>query len=190
VFTTVMSWKAKARPKVAAGSAYGQKDLEFLRFLDLPSRVAPTVLELALNAGRGRLAPRELLVERGWRVVDPDALGLDFEGYREYVESSLAEWSVAKHGYVQGQPGWFSERSACYLAAGRPVVVEDTGFGETLPVGEGLLAFSTVDEAVAAIRAVEADYTRHARAARAIAEAYFDSDVVLAQILEEAWRSG
>ena len=188
VFTTVMNWMAKARPKIAADRAYGQKDVEFLRFLELPSRVAPTVLELALNTGRGRQAARELLVERGWRVVDPEALGLDFEGYRDYVESSLAEWSVAKHGYVQDRPGWFSERSACYLAAGRPVVVEDTGFGAVLPVGEGLLAFNTLEEAVAAIRAVEADYARHATAARAIAETYFDSDAVLARLLEEVWR--
>ena len=187
VFTTVMNWRAKARPKVVAGQAYAQKDVELLKFLDLPRRVAPTVLELALHTGRGGLAPRQQLLDGGWQLVDPHARGLDCaEGYRDYIESSYAEWSVAKHGYVAGRPGWFSERSACYLAAGRPVVVQDTGFGDALPVGEGILAFNTFDEAVSAIRAVEADYPRHARSARAIAEAYFSSDVVLARLLEEA----
>jgi hypothetical protein len=188
VFTTVMNWKAKARPKVAAGRAYGQKDMELLRFLDLPGRVAPTVLEVALHAGRGHQAPRQLLLDRGWRVVDPEALGLDFEGYRDYIESSRAEWSIAKHGYVEGRAGWFSERSACYLAAGRPVVVQDTGFAGELPVGEGIVSFNTLDEAVAGIRTVEAQYSRHARAAQAIAETYFDSDTVLARLLQEASR--
>jgi hypothetical protein len=188
VFTTVMNWKAKARPKVAAGRAYGQKDGELLRFLELPGRVAPTVLELALHAGRGHEAPRQLLLDRGWRVVDPEALGLDFEGYRDYIESSRAEWSVAKHGYVEGRAGWFSERSACYLAAGRPVVVQDTGLEDALTVGEGILTFNTLDEAVAAIHAVEGDYARHASAARAIAETYFDSDAVLGPLLQEALR--
>ena len=97
----------------------------------------------------------------------------DFDSYRQYIESSKAEWSVAKNGYVVGQPGWFSCRSACYLAAGRPVVVQDTGFGAVLPVGEGLLPFTSVEEAVAAIRDVEATMTRHAQAARAIAEDVF-----------------
>ena len=186
VFTTVMNWMAKARPKVCRGQAYGQKDAEFLRFLDLPGLVAPSVLEIALNAGRGRQAPRDLLRSSGWQLVDPEVVCPGFDSYRAYVQSSMAEWSVAKHGYVQGQPGWFSERSACYLAAGRPVVVEDTGFSTTLPVGQGLLPFTTPEQAAAAIREVEADYARHARAARALAEAYFDSDTVLTRLVDEA----
>jgi hypothetical protein len=181
-----MNWMAKARPKVCRGQAYGQKDAEFLRFLDLPGLVAPSVLEIALNAGRGRQAPRDLLRSSGWQLVDPEVVCPGFDSYRAYVQSSMAEWSVAKHGYVQGQPGWFSERSACYLAAGRPVVVEDTGFSTTLPVGQGLLPFTTPEQAAAAIREVEADYARHARAARALAEAYFDSDTVLTRLVDEA----
>jgi len=96
---------------------------------------------------------------------------------------------VAKNGYVRGQAGWFSCRSACYLAAGRPVVVQDTGFGAVLPVGEGILTFGTMEEAAAAIREVENDYGRHAKAARAIAEEYFDSDKVLPRLIDEALSS-
>jgi hypothetical protein len=185
VFTTVMNWTSY-NPVVYNGQTYGQKDVEFQRFLAVPSLVSPTVLEIAVNEGKTRHAPRTLLVHKGWRVVDPEVVCPDFESYRRYVESSKAEWSVAKHGYVVGQPGWFSCRSACYLAAGRPVVVQHTGFSAVLPVGEGLMSFTTVEEAVAAILHVEADYARHAKAARAIAETYFDSDKVLTRLIAEA----
>jgi hypothetical protein len=93
----------------------------------------------------------------------------DLDSYRSYIQSSKGEWSVAKNGYVRGQAGWFSCRSACYLASGRPVVVQDTGFDRTLPVGEGIVAFSTLEEAVDSIREVESRYSRHAAAARSIA---------------------
>lgn len=189
VFTTVMNWKARSRPAMHGGRSYGQKDVEFGRFLELPARVAPIVIELAANAGRGRQAPRGELEARGWHVVDPEARCLDFDSYRRYIESSSAEWSVAKNGYVEGRAGWFSERSACYLAAGRPVVVQDTGFGGVLPTGEGLLPFSTLDEAVAAVREVAADHRRHAAAARGIAETYFASDRVLTALVEQAFAS-
>jgi hypothetical protein len=185
VFTTVMNWTSY-NPVVYNGQTYGQKDTEFLRFLDLPSRVAPTVLEIAVNEGKTRRTPRSLLAHKGWRVVDPALVCPDFDSYRQYIESSRAEWSVAKNGYVVGQAGWFSCRSACYLAAGRPVVVQDTGFGPVLPVGEGILAFTSLEEAVAAIRHVEADYTRQAQAARDIARTYFDSDTVLTRLLDDA----
>ncbi|MBI3326886.1 MAG: glycosyltransferase family 1 protein [Nitrospinae bacterium] len=185
IFTTVMNWTSH-NPVLYGGQAYGQKDVEFLRFLELPSMVAPTILEIAVNTGKTRRTPRELLAYKGWSVVDPLEVCPDLDGYRRYIESSKAEWSVAKNGYVIGQSGWFSCRSACYLAAGRPVVLQDTGFGAVLPVGEGILPFTTVEEAVAAIQDVEANYERHAAAARAIAEAYFDSDKVLTRLIEEA----
>ena len=185
VFTTVMNWTSY-NPIVYNGQTYGQKDTEFLRFVDLPLLVAPTTLELAVNEGKTRRTPRSLLAHKGWSVVDPAVVCPDFESYRRYIESSKAEWSVAKNGYVVGQAGWFSCRSACYLAAGRPVVVQDTGFRPVLPVGEGLLAFSSVEETVAAIREVEAHYQHHARAARSVAETYFDSDKVLSRLLDVA----
>jgi hypothetical protein len=185
VFTTVMNWTSY-KPVVYGNQSYGQKDVEFMRFRELPSLVTPTALEIAVNAGKTRRTPRQLLAHKGWRVVDPADVCPDLDTYRQYIESSKAEWSVAKNGYVLGQPGWFSCRSACYLAAGRPVVVQDTGFSAVLPVGEGLLAFSTVEEAVAAIKEIEANYARHAKAARALAVEYFDAAKVLTWLIDEA----
>jgi hypothetical protein len=187
-FTTVMNWTSYAAVGFD-GRTYGQKDVELTRFLDLPRRVAPTVLELAVAEGKTDRTPRELLLRHGWRLVDPAVACPDLDSYRDYVSSSRAEWSVAKHGYVAGAAGWFSCRSACYLAAGKPVVVQDTGFSAVLPTGEGLLAFGTMDEAVEAIAAVERDHDRHARAARDIAEAYFDAATVLTRFVEEAMAS-
>jgi hypothetical protein len=187
VFTTVMNWTSY-KPVVYGNQSYGQKDMEFIRFGDLPSLIAPTVIEVAVNAGKTRKTPRQLLAYKGWHVVDPADICPDFDSYRQYVESSKAEWSVAKNGYVLGQPGWFSCRSACYLAAGRPVVVQNTGFSNVFPVGEGLLPFTTVPEAVAAIKDVETHYARHAQAARDIAEAYFAADKVLTRLIDEALR--
>ena len=189
VFTTVMNWRARTRPAMHAGRCYGQKDAELVRFLGLPRRVAPVELELASNSGRGREAPLDLLRSHGWRVVDPEAVCLDLDSYHDYIESSAAEWSVAKHGYVEGRAGWFSERSACYLAAGRPVVVQETGCSAVLPVGEGLLTFRTPDEAVDAIKEVAGDHARHGQAARAIAEDCFGSDFVLTRLVEDAFAS-
>jgi hypothetical protein len=187
-FTTVMNWTSYAAVGFG-GRRYGQKDVELTRFLDLPSRVAPTVLELAIAEGKTERTPRDLLLRHGWRLVDPAEACPDLDSYRDYISSSRAEWSIAKHGYVAGAAGWFSCRSACYLAAGKPVVVQDTGFSSVLPTGEGLLPFATPDEAVAAIAAVESDHARHAHAARAIAESYFDSAAVLTRLVEEAMAS-
>jgi hypothetical protein len=203
-YTTVMSW-ASYRPVRYRGRRYGQKDVEFRKFIDLPRLAAPAAFEVALNAtehvawedddGRGpdrsgRQSPRERLASAGWTPVDAQARCADLDRYRDYVWRSKAEWSVAKNGYVQGQSGWFSCRSACYLAAGRPVVVQDTGFSRVIPTGSGLLAFGTLDEAVAAVADVERDYDRHARAAREIAAAYFDSERVLSQLVEQAMTKG
>jgi hypothetical protein len=128
----------------------------------------------------------ELLTRAGWRVIDSIAACGDLDSYRYYIESSKAEWSVAKNAYVLGQPGWFSERSACYLAAGRPVVVQDTGSSAVLPVGEGILSFRTLPEAAEGIQEVQARYLQHSEAARAIAETYFDSEKVLSDLIDNA----
>jgi hypothetical protein len=207
VFTTVMNWTSY-KPLRYRGQTYGQKDVEFTRFLELPCKVAPTAMEVTLGRtvhpewqakdeslppslgelaqDKTKLPPRDMLIRAGWHVADAVQACGDLDSYRYYIESSKAEWSVAKNAYVRGQPGWFSERSACYLAAGRPVVVQDTGFSAVLPVGEGILPFRTMEEAVAAIREIEAHYTRHAKAARAIAEEYFDAGKVLTQLIDEA----
>jgi hypothetical protein len=185
VFTTVMNWSASKHPPVYEGTTYGQKDVEFLRLIDLPGR-CDAEFEIVINAGKWRRAPLDLIRAKGWQVLDADHACVDLDGYREYVRSSTAEWSVAKSGYVLGQPGWFSERSACYLAAGRPVVVQDTGLGGILPLGTGLVTFGSLEEAVEGVRSVRGDYARHARAAREIAGEYFDSEKVLARLVEEA----
>src|SRR5262249_5135637 len=186
-YTTVMSWTSY-KVETHGGRTYGHKDAEFLRFLDLPRRVAPATLEVATAPGRARHAPRELLAANGWRVVDPAVVCPDLDSYRAYIESSKGEWSVAKNAYVQARSGWFSERSACYLAAGRPVIVQDTGFSARLPVGEGILPFTTLDEAVAGLRGGGGDSAPPARAAPARAGAFFASDKVLPLLLEEAFH--
>ncbi len=205
VFTTVMSWTSY-KPLEYDGRKFGQKDMEFRRFLALPQMVGAGLLEIAMSGTRhmnwegedqGETAnsvsdkgnpPAETLQEflngQGWRTVNAYRQCSDLDSYRDYIESSKAEWSVAKNGYVRGQVGWFSCRSACYLAAGRPVVVQDTGFGPVLPVGEGILSFNTVNEAATAIDAVQTSYSRHARAARDIAEEYFDSGRVLTALID------
>ncbi len=196
-FTTVMSWTSYA-PLRWQGRIFGQKDVEFQQFLDLPQRVAPIPMQVAMSpvvhtnwqaAGQDG-SPHELLARAGWGVVDADAACGDLDGYRDFIRSSRAEWSVAKNAYVQGRPAWLSERSACYLAAGRPVVVQDTGFGHVLPVGEGLLPFRTPEQAADAVRDVDRNYAAHARAARAIAEAHFDSDNVLTRLIDRALAVG
>lgn len=182
-FTTVMNWTSY-KPVVFQGRTYGQKDEEFHKIIDLPERVHPTRMELAVNAGKTRRTPRHLLVAKGWQVRDPEKVCPDLESYRRYVQTSKAEFSVAKNGYVQGKPGWFSGRSACYLASGRPVVVQDTGFDGVLPTGRGLLSFRSLDEAVAAVKSITAHYPSHCRAAQEIADAYFDSARVLEKLIE------
>lgn len=185
VFTTVMNWTSYKSINYQ-GKSYGQKDIEFMKFLDLPGMVAPTVLEMAIGSGKTRQTPRELLVHKGWKLENPLEVCLDLDGYRNYIETSKAEWTVAKNGYVEGQSGWFSGRSACYLAAGRPVVVQDTGFASVIPVGQGVLTFRTLEEAADAIKEVIGNYARHAEAARALAEEYFDSDKVLGKLLRKS----
>ncbi len=188
VYTTIMNWHSY-KPIEFEGRKFGQKDIEFPAYYELPNRVQPIAIEVAANGGRGDKLPRELLAHRGWNVVDPAEVCPDLDSYRDYISSSRGEWSVAKSGYVAGQSGWFSCRSTCYLAAGRPVIVQDTGFSEVLPTGKGILAFRSLDEAVAEIKEVESDYATHRDAARSIAEQYFDSAKVLQSLIERAMNS-
>jgi hypothetical protein len=200
-FTTVCNWKQDGRDTEFAGERYlWSKHYEFLKFIDLPMRTErPIELAMGLeDAGSVRpalndpipaagmtQAERSLLDVNGWKLTDAHAFTKDVWSYRDYIEASSGEFSVAKDQNVRLRTGWFSDRSACYLAAGRPVVVQDTGFGTVLPVGEGLFAFNTTDEALAAFEAIESDYGRHSRAAREIAEEYFRAEKVLAQMLDD-----
>ncbi len=180
-YTTVMSWKVDTTLPTIDGVEYGGKDVEFTKFIDLPSRT-PVTLEMAISGK----APRESLAEKGWQVADAYERSSTMDIYRDYLRHSRAEWSIAKNAYVASRSGWFSTRSAAYLALGKPVVVQDTGFRPYYEVGEGILPFSNVDEAVAAIAAVESNYQRHCEAARAAAEREFGVERVLGQLLRDA----
>lgn len=180
-WTTVMSWSHGRPAPLIGGEVLGGKDVEMRRFLDLPRRAG-----MALELATGGRPPMQDLAARGWRVVDAYQRSDSLPAYRDYLRQSRGEWSVAKQVYVRLHSGWFSTRSAAYLASGRPVVVQDTGWSDHYPHGEGLLAFSTVDEAAAALRQVERDHARHAAAARALAERELAAERVLARLLEDA----
>ncbi len=182
VFTTVLSWQPKEQGPLVNGVRYGAKNLEFEKLMDLPQKTT-AVLELALGGGR---PPRELLEQKGWKLVDGFSMSRTPWEYRDYIRRSMAEFSTAKNAYVASRSGWFSCRSACYLAMGRPVVVQDTGFSDYLELGQGVLPFADMDGALAGIEAVRGDYPRHAAKARAFAERYFDAQAVLSRLLHEA----
>lgn len=180
-YTTVMNWQAHDTLEFG-GRSYGQKDVEFDKFVELPALAAPARLEIAV-AGSG--VPRERLSRAGWRLRDAHATTLSYDRYRGFVAGSRGEFSVAKNIFVATNSGWFGDRSAAYLASGRPVVLQDTGISEHLPCGEGLFAVADAAGAAAAIEAIEGDYRRHAAAARAIALEYFAPERVLPAILGE-----
>lgn len=182
-FTTVANWRQRWRTVVLDGEEYTwSKDVAFRPFLDMPA-VSGQRFELALS--NYRPSDERLLTEHGWLVRPAAEISGSPEGYRSYIGSSLGEFTVAKDQNVRLRTGWFSDRSAAYLAAGRPVVAQDTGFGAHLPLGEGLLAFSSPDEAVAAIDEVAAEPERHGKAAAELARECFDADVVLGRLLAE-----
>lgn len=201
LITTVGNWKQEGRDVVYNGETYHwSKHHEFLKFLDLPLRTELN-FELAMNLadprtivhGRGEevrargleVDDYTLLLNHGWLLADAREFTTDPWSYRDYIRSSKAEFTVARDLNVRLRSGWFSERSACYLAAGRPVITQDTGFSDVLPTGEGLFAVTSLDEAAAAVEAVTRDPERHSRAARDIAEEYFRAERVLGKLLEE-----
>ena len=138
---------------------------------------------LALGGSR---APRELIREHGWQLVNPLEMTGTIAAYRDFIHRSCADFGVAKHAYVASRCGWFSDRSTCFLAAGRPVLHQDTGCGDWLPTGSGVLLFSDVESALDVLRRVEMDYDSQARAARSLAEEYFEASTVINHMLAEA----
>lgn len=184
-FTTIASWRGPFGPVTTIGRTFGLKVHEFRKFLEVPQRVGAT-FEIALDIHPSDQKDRDALERHGWRIVDPGAVAPHPASFRRYIQQSAAEFSVAQGIYVETNSGWFSDRSVRYLASGRPVLVQDTGFGRQLPVGRGLLSFRTVDEAVAGAREILSGYADHCRAARALAENYFDSDHVLGRFLSDA----
>src|SRR4051812_41040241 len=183
-FTTVTTWRSPFGGLEHEGVTFAMKHHEWRRVVGLPARV-PQELELALRIDPGDDADREAFLGHGWRLLDAAEVAGDAGRFRRYVQDSAGEFSVANGVYVQTASGWFSDRSVRYLASGKPVLLQETGFADRYPVGEGLLAFRELDEAVDGARAIAADPERHARAARAIAEEHFDSDRVLARFCAE-----
>jgi hypothetical protein len=183
-FTTIGNYRQEGTDIEWEGSVYGwSKHQEWERFIDLPSRTAQE-FELALMHCEGE--DRERMLAAGWRLVSPAAMSLEpFGAYRRYIQGSRGEFTVAKDQNVRLRSGWFSERAVCYLASGKPVVTQDTGFGNVLPTGEGLFAVADADEAAAAIEEVNADYERHCRAAREIAAEHFEARAVAGRLLAD-----
>jgi hypothetical protein len=180
-YSTIASWKQTAKDIVWEGETYTwSKHHEFLKLLDLPRRI-PRQIRLALAAIDA--ADVELLRRSGWEVIDALAVSGQPDRYRQFIQGSFGEFTVAKDQNVRLRSGWFSDRSACYLASGRPVVTQETGFCDVLPTGEGLFGFSTADEAVAAIEAIEGDPVEHAEAAVRIARSHFEATTVLSELL-------
>lgn len=184
-FTTVASWRGPYGAIEHDGQIYGLKVHEFRKFWDLP-RHSPHRFEIALAIHRGDDADRGALLERGWTLTDPGVAAGGADAFRNYVRGSAAEFSVAQGVYVGTRCGWFSDRTVRYLASGRPVLVQDTGFRDVLPTGRGLVPFVTVAEAVAGADGIVAHYAEHAAAAREIAARYFAAEVVLDRFCDEA----
>jgi hypothetical protein len=180
-FTTVMQWDNTLQdvPLEYDGRRYGRKADSFTAYHDLPQRSGAR-LELALG---GSDAPRNELAASGWVIRDPLTVTRDPWSYQQYIQASRGEFSVAKQGYVVTGSGWFSERTACYLASGRPALVEDTGFSNWLPCGTGVIAFSSLDEALGGLDAINSNYDMHCSAARETAEQYFDAGRVLTELI-------
>jgi hypothetical protein len=182
-FTSIGSWRGPFAPLEYQGETYGLRVHEFRRFAGLPKLVdAP--FEIALDIDPADAADGEALRQGGWQLVDPLRELADFGSYAAYIQGSLAEIGIAKNLYVDTRSGWFSDRSATYLAAGKPVLAQDTGFANSLPVGRGLLSFSDPEEAVIAAEEVLSDSGAHARAAREIAEEHLACEVVLSRLLQ------
>jgi hypothetical protein len=183
-FTTVASWRGPYGPIQQGATSLGAKVHEFRKFLAMPQRV-PATFEIALDIHPADDKDLQSLHRHGWKVVDPKVTVPDPVAFRQYVQTSGAEFSVAQGIYVQTESGWFSDRTVRYLASGKPALVQDTGFSRHYPVGEGLIAFRTLEEAVAGAEQIARDYDRHCRMARELAEAYFDSDKVLGRLTAE-----
>ncbi len=181
--TTVANWRGYGSIE-HDGVLYGQKCHSLRRLMDLPRR-SRHFFQLALSIHPDEKNDLAALRENGWQLIDPMAACGTPQQYRQFVRGSKGEFGVAKSGYVASRCGWFSDRSLCYLASGRPVVAQDTGFSDFLPTGMGLLSFDDTEEALAAVDAFHVDYNAHARAARRLAEQHFDSDLVLSALLRQ-----
>jgi hypothetical protein len=182
-YNTITTWHNKGKNITYRGDTYyWTKDREFMKFLDVP-RHRHVPFELAAGVDP---SVEGLLRQHGWRHVHSLEISRNTDRYRAYILDARGEFTVARDQYVRPRTGWFSDRSACYLAAGRPVITQDTGFGKFLPTGAGLFAFNTTDDVLAAVDAIESDYARNCSAARDIAVEYFAAEKVVASLLARA----
>ena len=182
-YRTIATWQNKGKDIVWQGEKYfWSKSLEYEKFLSLPRRTR-VPLEIAVRVDRD---VRDMLCTHGWRIADPLAVSGSLDAYREYIQRSRAEFTVAKDQNIRLKSGWFSDRSACYLASGRPVITQDTGFSNVLPVGRGLFSFRSMEDILAAIDAIESDYDCHRNAAREIAAEYFSAEKVVGELMSKA----
>ncbi|HEY0523494.1 MAG TPA: hypothetical protein VGD08_08895 [Stellaceae bacterium] len=183
-FTSVATWENKGKDiRVGSETYRWSKHVNFLRFLDLPRQTLQP-FRLAMWPPTAEVEAR--VREGGWDIIDPVPVSADMQPYRDFIVTSRGEFTVAKDIYVRSRSGWFSDRSVCYLAAGRPVITQETGFSKFIPVGSGLFAFSTLEEVREAIARINADYTEQCLAARELAYEYFDAYQVLRDMLREA----
>jgi hypothetical protein len=181
-FTSVMRWQGGFNQVTFEhnGVKYGQKDVEFQQFIDLP-RLTGQHFRIAMNGP-------DFLREHGWEVIPGEEATRTPEDYRRFITDSRAEFGVARNGYVQTRAGWFSDRSVCYLAAGRPVLIQDTGLSDWLPTGKGVVTFSNLDEAMRGVEEINRNYEQHRAAARKIAEEVFSAEKVLPGLIESAMQ--
>ncbi len=185
VFTSVANWNTSGKKDIEwRGDKYlWSKSLEFLKFIEAPKR-AGEEFELATTINDGSL--REKFAANGWRFTDPGPMSISYDDYREYLRNSKGEFTAAKDQYVRLRTGWFSDRTACYLASGRPAITQETGFTRHYGGAKGLFAFQTLEEIGEAVRAINADYASHSRAAFEVAKEYFEAEKVLRDLLEKA----
>ena len=179
--TTIANWRGYGSIELN-GVNYGQKVHSLRQFVSLPA-LTEEKFSLALAIHPDEKKDLAALRENHWQLLDPARVANTPQAYADFIRGSKAEFGIAKSGYVNSRCGWFSDRSVCYLASGRPVIAQDCGFKNLLPTGEGLLAFNTSDEVLAAIDSMNSDYARHAKHAREIAVEFFDSDKVLKRLL-------
>jgi hypothetical protein len=183
VFTTIANWSTSGLKDITwRGKKYlWSKSREFLRFISAPKESGET-FEMATNIDDTKT--RKKFERNGWRLTSPLQMSVDYWLYRDYIQRSKGEFTVAKDQYVRLNTGWFSDRSACYLAAGRPVITQETGFTKNYDGKEGLLSFRTLDEIADAVKTINADYTKHSRAAHALAREVFEAETVLKSLLD------
>jgi hypothetical protein len=183
VFTTIASWRGAYGPMSLDGKTYGLRVHEFRKFASLPTLTTER-FEVALDIHSADSADRTLLEKNAWHLINPRTVARTPMQYRAYIQQSGAEFMVAKNMYVETQSGWLSDRSICYLASGKPVLVQDTGLKTLYACNKGLLTFKCLEEAVSGVQQISNDYVSHARAARDMAQEYFDSNKVLSQLLK------